>query len=141
MIANHLSNINSLIITKIRMSSSRKYLSLKELRERESMMIEELRLIREEIERRETSGDLSTPGWKVAMPTFRFPERATPKEILEDEQNTKFNKESHKALMLIAKAKIEAGITETILEEHKKKKKIIPKVQQESEGAAEVSDA
>jgi hypothetical protein len=122
------------------MSSSRKYLSLKELRERESVMIEELRLIREEIERRESSGDLSTPGWKVAIPTMRLPERATPKEILEDERNTKFNTESHKALMLIAKAKIEAGITETILEEHKKKKKIIPKVQVESEGASEVTD-
>lgn len=120
------------------MSSARKYLSIKELRERESVMIEELRLIREEIESREISGDLSTPGWRVAMPAFRLPERATPKEILEDEQKTKFNTESHKALMLIAKAKIEAGITETILEEHKRKKKIIPKMQQTS---SEVPDA
>lgn len=123
------------------MSSSRKYLSLKDLRGRESIMIEELRLIREEIERRETSGDLSTPGWRLATVTMHLPERVTPKEILEDEKNTKFNTESHKALMLIAKAKIEAGITETILEQYKKKKKIIPKMQEESSGASEVADA
>lgn len=122
------------------MASARKYLSLKELRQRESLILEELRLIREEIERRETSGDLTAPGWNVPVPKMRFPEHSTPVEILEDEKNAKHCNDPHKALMLIAKAKIEAGLNESILTEHKKKKKMIPKPV-ESEGASEVADA
>ncbi len=123
------------------MASSRKYLSIKQLREREVILTEEIRLIREEIERRESSGDHSAPAWNVAVPKMVFPHQITRKEEREEEERAKFGNESNKAIMLIAKAKIEAGLTETILNEKKKKKVIAkPVIEEESSGACEVSD-
>lgn len=120
------------------MTTARKFLSIRELRERESFLLEEVRLIREEIQRREESGDLSAPSWKTSVPKMSFPTKASRKEEKEEEERAKFGNESNKALILLAEAKIKAGISETILK--KGRKKVIPKNPIQEETAAEVSD-
>lgn len=111
---------------KIKMTTSRKYLSMKDLRERESILTEELRMIREEIQRREESGNDAPPLWNADVPNnFMFPHEISKRDEEEVSESIKKANEPNKALILLAKAKIEAGLTETILQ--KQKKKIIPK--------------
>jgi hypothetical protein len=120
------------------MTTARKFLSIKELRERELILLEEIRLIREEIQRREESGDLSAPSWRTSAPKMTFPQPGSRKEEKEEEERARFGNEANKALILLSKAKIKAGIEETLME--KRKKKVIPRSLPQEETAAEISE-